>query len=207
MTSVVPHRSVTAQRREQILQASVEEVASSGFAGATTAAIARRAGISQPYVFRFFPSKKDLALAVIERACGRILTDWETAVPEPGETRLQTLGRTYVEGITQRRSELMVQLAAYAGAQDPDVAEALRHHLARVYRHVIYVLRRDGSDEPEREAAAFIGRGLLIAASMAVGLESELLPDEWAGICARAGCARVVDRPDGAPDAPEPSVA
>jgi AcrR family transcriptional regulator len=200
-------RSLAADRRDQIVEAAVEEVAESGFAGATTAAIARRAGISQPYVFRFFPTKKELALAVIDRAFGRVLADWEAAVPEPGETRLGTLGRTYVEGITARRSELMVQLAAYAGGQDPDIAEALRHHLARIYRYVVYLLRRDGAEQPEWEAAAFVGRGLLLAASMAVGLESALRPDEWAGICSRAGCARIADRPDAPPELTGPDAA
>ena len=91
-------RMSAAERREAILAAAVEEFAASGFAGATTADIAKRAGISQPYVFRFFPTKKDLTLAVIDRCMSRIISDWENALPEPGETRLQTLGRTYVHG-------------------------------------------------------------------------------------------------------------
>ena len=83
----------------------------------------------------------------------------------------------------------MVHLQAYAGTHDPDIAEALRHHMARVYRYVVHLLRRDGHPTPEWEAAAFYGRGLLITAAMAVGLESELRPEEWAGICTRQGCA------------------
>ncbi len=188
-------------RREAIIEAAVEEFATVGFAAATTAAIARRAGISQPYVFRFFPSKKDLALAVIDRAFSRVLADWEAAVPKPGETRLLTLGRTYVEGLSERRSDLMIHLQAYAGAHDPDIAEALRHHMARVFRYVVHLLRRDGHPTPEWEAAAFYGRGLLITSAMAVGLESELLPDEWAGICPRQGCALR----SGADQEPEPA--
>jgi AcrR family transcriptional regulator len=186
---VTQDRPLPLARREAIIEAAVEEFAAVGFAAATTAAIARRAGISQPYVFRFFPTKKDLALAVIDRAFSRVLADWESAVPEPGESRLQTLGRTYVEGLRDRRSELMVHLQAYAGSHDPDIAEALRHHMARVFRYIVHLLRRDGHPTPEWEAAAFYGRGLLITSAMAVGLESELLPHEWAGICTRAGCA------------------
>jgi AcrR family transcriptional regulator len=199
----LPPRIDPAARREAIVDAAVEEIADSGFAGATTAAIARRAGISQPYVFRFFPTKKDLMLAVIDRAFGRILADWERVLPEPGETRLAALGRVYVAGLTERRAELMVQLQAYGGANDPEIAEALRHHLSRIYRYVVYLLRRDGHDEPEREAAAFCGRGFLISASMAIGLESVLTPEEWGGICKRQGVgtlAAATPRPD--PDPP-----
>jgi len=186
-------RQTAAQRRDAIIDAAVEEVARTGFAGATTAAVARRAGISQPYVFRFFPTKKDLALAVIDRAVGRILRDWEAAVPEPGETRLHALGRTYVDGVIDRRSELMVHLHAYAAANDPDIAEAMRDCLSRVYRYVVRTARRDGVEQPEFEAASFIGRGFLINAAMAIGLETALSEDEWMGICPRLGVARVAD--------------
>lgn len=186
-------RQSAAERREAILDAAVEEVARSGFAGATTGAVARRAGISQPYVFRFFPTKKDLALAVIDRAVGRILRDWEMVVPEPGETRLKALGRVYVDGISTRRSELMVQLQAYAAANDPDIAEAMRDCLSRIYRYVVRTARRDGMEQPEFEAASFIGRGFLINTAMAIGLETALSEEEWMGICPRLGVARIAD--------------
>jgi AcrR family transcriptional regulator len=189
-------RQTAAERREAILDAAVEEIAVAGFTGATTAAIAKRAGISQPYVFRFFPTKKELSLAVVDRCVSRILRDWEAAVPEPGETRLQTLGRTYVQALPSRRAELMVHLNGYAAAEDPDVAEAMRHHLSRVYRYVILQAKRDGVPDPNAAAAEFLARGFLINAAMAVGLETALTGEEWAGICSKAGVARVDDRLD-----------
>ncbi len=194
-------RMSAAERREAILAAAVEEFAASGFAGATTAAIARRAGISQPYVFRFFPTKQDLSLAVIDRCVSRIIADWENAVPEPGETRLQTLGRTYVEKLGERRSELMVHLHAYASADDPEIAAAMRHHLARIYRYVVHLLERDGNPTPYADAGGFVSRGFLINASMAIGLESALSPEEWLGICGKPEIARIEDRLDGEPAA------
>lgn len=194
-------RMSAAERREAILAAAVEEFAASGFTGATTADIATRAGISQPYVFRFFPTKKDLALAVIDRCMSKIISDWENAVPEPGETRLQTLGRTYVAKLGERRSELMVHLHAYASAEDPDIAAAMRHHLSRIYRYVVHLLERDGSPTPYLDAGGFISRGFLINASMAIGLESALSGEEWLGICGKAEIARIEDRVDGEPAA------
>jgi AcrR family transcriptional regulator len=190
-------RLSAAERRESILDAAVEEFATSGFAGATTADIAKRAGISQPYVFRFFPTKKDLVLAVIDRCTSRTINDWENAMPQPGETRLQTLGRTYLEKLGERRPELMVHLHAYAFAEDPDVAAAMRHHLARIYRYVVHLLERDGSPTPHEDAGQFISRGFLINASMAIGLESALTPEEWDGICGKRAIARIEDRLDG----------
>ena len=38
----------------------------------------------------------------------------------------------------------MVHLNAYASAEDPDIAAAMRHHLSRIYRYVIHLLERDG---------------------------------------------------------------
>ncbi len=186
-------RQSAAERREAILDAAVEEIAAAGFAGATTADIARRAGISQPYVFRFFPTKKELGLAVIDRCVGRVIADWEGAVPAPGEERLDTLGRTYWEKLQDRRSELLVHLHAYAAAEDADIAEAMRHHLARVFRYVVLQARRDGHESPHEAAAQFISRGFLINSAMAIGLESELTAEEWAGICPKAQVARVDD--------------
>jgi AcrR family transcriptional regulator len=193
-TASTPRRTA-AERRQAILEAAVVEVAVSGFASATTAGIARRAGISQPYVFRFFPTKKALALAVIDHAFAKIVREWEAAVPAPGETRLRTLGRTYVDSIGERRAELLVQIQAYAAASDPDIAAALRACLARVIRYVADLLRRDGHDDPDSEAVRFVSRGFLINAAMAVGLETELTAEEWAAICPRSGVARVDDMP------------
>jgi AcrR family transcriptional regulator len=187
-------RLSAAERREAILDAAVEEFATHGYDGATTAGIATRAGISQPYVFRFFPTKRDLYIAVVDRATSRILHSWETAAPLPGETRLETLGRAYVETIPERRKELMVKFGAYAYAHDPEIAAAARHQLARVYRYVALQAERDGSPSPYHDAVEFIGHGFFIYGAMASGLESVLTPEEWFAVCGKADLARVEDR-------------
>lgn len=187
-------RMSAAERREAILDAAVEEFASHGYDAATTAGIAARAGISQPYVFRFFATKKALYIAVIDRSVAGILHGWETAAALPGESRLQTLGRAYVETLPERRKELMVKFGAYGVAHDPEIAAALRHHLARIYRYVAHQADRDGSQTPYADAIEFVARGFFINASMAVGLESALTPEEWISVCGKAEVARVEDR-------------
>ena len=52
-------------RREEILAAAVEEFGEHGYHGGSTEGIARRAGISQPYVFRLFGTKQELFKAVV----------------------------------------------------------------------------------------------------------------------------------------------
>ena len=57
---VAAERKTAEQRRDEILDAALVEFAERGLHGASTEAIARRAGISQPYVFRLFGTKKEL---------------------------------------------------------------------------------------------------------------------------------------------------
>jgi AcrR family transcriptional regulator len=191
-------RMTAAERRDAILEAAVEEIALHGYSHATTADIARRAGISQPYVFRFFPTKKDLSLAVVDRCVSQLLWDWERVRASPGETRLEALGRSYVEALPNRRTQLLVQLQAYAAAEDAAMAEAMRHHLARIFRYVVLQAQRDGATDPYAVAAMFLARGFLINVAMAIGLESSLTPEEWAGICPKSEIARVGDRREAA---------
>ena len=61
-----------AERREMVLEAAVADFAAHGLAGASTEDVAHRAGISQPYLFRLFPTKKALFLALVERCFRRI---------------------------------------------------------------------------------------------------------------------------------------
>jgi AcrR family transcriptional regulator len=178
-------RLTAEERREAILDAAVEEIAAHGFSGATTADVAKRAGISQPYVFRFFATKKDLYIAVLERCTARILQGWEGAVTRPGETRLEALGRAYVDALPERRRELKVKFSAYGDADDPEIADVLRHHLARIYRYVVHEAERDGVPDPHAAAAAFVSHGFLINAAVSVDLDRALTPGEWAAICGK----------------------
>jgi AcrR family transcriptional regulator len=60
-------------RREEILEAAVKEFAYGGLHGTSTERIAQRAGISQPYLFRLFGTKKELFIAANQRCFGRVL--------------------------------------------------------------------------------------------------------------------------------------
>jgi AcrR family transcriptional regulator len=66
-------RQTADERRVAVLAAANIEFALRGLHGASTDAIARRAGISQPYLFRLFGSKKELFIAVIEDCFARTL--------------------------------------------------------------------------------------------------------------------------------------
>ena len=61
-------RQTAAERRVAVLDAATTEFAAKGLHGASTEDIARAAGISQPYLFRLFGTKKELYLATSQRA-------------------------------------------------------------------------------------------------------------------------------------------
>src|SRR6266566_5253272 len=81
-------RMSAGERRETVLEAAVAEFALRGLAGTSTEDVARRAGISQPYLFRLFPTKKALFLALVERCYQRIEEAFAAAA---GDKRLWTL--------------------------------------------------------------------------------------------------------------------
>src|SRR5947208_9948128 len=76
-------RRTADQRRDEVIQAAVAEFAINGLHGTSTEMIAKRIGISQPYIFRLFPSKKDLFLAAIDRCFDRVEAAFEAAGHDP----------------------------------------------------------------------------------------------------------------------------
>ena len=117
--SVTTERKSKAERREEILDAALQVFAEHGYQGASTEEIARRAGISQPYVFRLFGTKKELFLAVNARCFRQTLEMFQRAAEgERGEQALEAIGAAYGELLATDRTYLRAQMAGYA-ACDP----------------------------------------------------------------------------------------
>src|SRR6266567_8167967 len=94
----VAERKSAEERREQILEAALSEFAAHGFEGGSTEAIASAVGISQPYVFRLFGTKKELFVATIERCMSGTLEMFRQASAGlNGEEALQAIGEAYTE--------------------------------------------------------------------------------------------------------------
>ena len=93
-------RHTAAERREEILDAAMSEFAAKGLHGASTDAIARSAGISQPYLFRLYGTKKELFLAVVNRGFRRTLEAFQLGVGRSQgvtEDVCEAMGKAYVE--------------------------------------------------------------------------------------------------------------
>lgn len=161
-----PTRRLTAdERRVQIVDAAIEEFAQAGLTGASTEAIARRAGISHAYLFRLFGTKRDLFLAAVDASHEHVLRTFREAEAgrAAGESQFSVLGAAYGRMIEDRK-ELLFQFHEFAACGDEDVRERVRAG----YRGVFDWVRRT-TGRSEDEVRLFMSAGLLMAVSSAIG--------------------------------------
>jgi AcrR family transcriptional regulator len=169
---VQPQRKSAEERRDDILDAALEEFAERGLHGASTEAIAKRAGISQPYVFRLFGSKKDLFKASTARCLRETLETFQRAAEgKRGQEALDAMGDAYGELLVDR-TRLRAQMQAYAACDDPDIREVVRNGFGDI---VAYVERVSGL--PEEEVTQFFAVGMLMNVMASMDLWES--PEAW----------------------------
>ena len=164
------------ERRDAIIAAAVHEFASGGYVGTSTESIARAVGVSQPYVFQLFGTKRELFLAVVRRCFERTrLVFHEAARRQPDDDQscsiLELMGHAYMRLLSDR-DLLRVQLQAYAACGDDDVRQVVREEFAALYASV----KRD-SGASNAEIHAFFAEGMLL--NVAAALEIEGKPETW----------------------------
>jgi AcrR family transcriptional regulator len=131
----VTTRKTAEERREEILAAALEEFGAHGLHGTSTDSIARRAGVSQPYLFRLFGTKKELYLEVVRRCLRDTLTLFQNAsAGKQGEEALDAIGKAYVE-LLRNRTRLRLQMQAYADCDDPEVRAVVREGYGALVEH------------------------------------------------------------------------
>ncbi|MBF6556250.1 MAG: TetR/AcrR family transcriptional regulator [Acidimicrobiales bacterium] len=171
---MVSGRQTAEERRTAVLAAAISEFARSGYAGTSTEAIAARAGISQPYLFRLFGTKKDLFVATYDLVGDRIIRELTLAGEGlEGEDALVAMGAAYVE-LMQDPELLQVQLHGFAAAPgDPDIARSCRRTF-----EVLQGMIRDRNHISDDELRNFFATGMLINVMAAIDLLS--ISDPWA---------------------------
>jgi AcrR family transcriptional regulator len=150
-------RKTAVIRREEILDAACIEFAQTGLHGTSTDAIARRAGVSQPYLFRLFGTKRELFIATVRRCFDETYETFEhVALGKTGEAALEAMGGSYMELLADR-SRLQAQMQAYAACGDPEVCAVVREGYGEL---VALVERTSGLDiDTVRD---FFARGMLL---------------------------------------------
>jgi AcrR family transcriptional regulator len=171
---VTTERKSKLERREEILDAAMTVFADKGLHGASTEEIARLAGISQPYVFRLFGTKKDLYLAVVARCFRQTLEMFQRAAEGTrGEDALAAIGLAYGALLATDRTYLRGQMQAYAACDDPDVRAVVQNGYGDL---VTYVERVSGVDE--KRLAEFFAKGMLMNVLASMDLSQPTEP--WA---------------------------
>jgi AcrR family transcriptional regulator len=175
-TSTKRTLSTAEERREAVLEAGMSVFAEKGFLGTPTTEVAKAAGISHAYLFRLFPTKTDLVLAVVERSNQRIKETFLKASAQAratGADPMETMGEAYGE-LLEDRSMLMTQIHQFAAAASmPEVAEASRAFFGELYD---LVSRETGLD-PEG-VHQFFATGMLLNVMAAIGATDDHGP--WA---------------------------
>ena len=162
------------ERRDQLIDAAVTEFAANGFHATSTTAIAKRAGISQPYVYALFPNKHELFLAANLRVVDRIRSAFAEAargLPTP-EDRLDAMGDAYME-LLENREEIMFQHQANAAAGDPALREPVRREFMRLFDDVGRL-----SGAPEEDVRMFMAKGMFLNVIAALDLPETYWPHD-----------------------------
>ena len=151
-------RQTAEERREAVLKAALVAFAQGGLHGTSTEDIARAAGISQPYLFRLFGTKKKLFVATVERCMADTLELFRAAAGDlRGEEALEAMGAAYAAMVTEDRTRLLAQLQAYAACDDPDVREAMRAGFGSLH---LFVETVSGLDS--EAVSRWFGAGMLL---------------------------------------------
>ncbi|HZP72629.1 MAG TPA: TetR/AcrR family transcriptional regulator [Gaiellaceae bacterium] len=176
MTQTASKRLPKEARRQAVLDTACRVFSRSSYRGATTAEIAREAGISEPILYRHFGSKRDLYLACLEAAWTSFRAICEEAIAADPDKCLGAIADAYMaKGRKIRVIDLWIQ-ALNEVADDKVVATAVRRQIREVRDFFADVIR-DGQQrgvlhadrDPQAEAWIFVAGGLLATIDSRLG--------------------------------------
>ena len=158
-------RKSAEQRREEIIEIGFRHFAEGGYNGTSTEAIAREAGISQPYLFRLFRTKRELFLACVDRCFAQVIAVFREAAEEAGEDRLHAMGQAYSERLLPNRHALLFQMQSFA-VSEPEI----RAYVRETYRGLV----RTAAELAEVEEDAtweFFATGMMLNVMTMLGID------------------------------------
>ncbi|MEV4433602.1 TetR/AcrR family transcriptional regulator [Streptomyces sp. NPDC049555] len=159
------------ERRESVVRAAISEFARGGYEGTSTEAIARRVGVSQPYLFRLFPGKRAIFLAAATRCLEettRLFADAARNAPPGGIPA--AMGAAYADMIERDREKLLMQMQMYVAvasaeaAGDHEFGHPIREGWLRLRDTIHLALGAD-----EKVSSRFLAEGMLINTLLALG--------------------------------------
>ena len=167
------------ERRREIIEAATREFAVGGLHGTPVDAIAKQVGVSQPYLFQLFGTKKALFIAAVQRTFERTVAAFRTAAAEAGEDAsqadiLMAMGVAY-QHLLDDRSLLLMQMQAYAACGDEEIRDVVRDEMLRLVNFV-----QSASGAPEAAIREWLAYGMLMNVVAAMDLTK--VDADWARI-------------------------
>ncbi|MFC5147286.1 TetR/AcrR family transcriptional regulator [Streptomyces aureoversilis] len=159
------------ERRESVIRAAITEFARAGYKGTSTEAIARRVGVSQPYLFRLFPTKEAIFLAAAQRCLEETGEVFRKAVEgAPPRGALQAMAAAYDHLIADDPEKLQMQMQIYVAVASAEAAGD--HAFGRTIR-AAWLELWDGANlalggDP-KETTGFLAKGMLINTLVSLG--------------------------------------
>ncbi len=128
------------ERRNQILDRAVDLFSTHGF-DASTRQLATFAGVTQPLLYNYFPSKADLIRAVYERVyLDRWKPEWDAMIADRSRALDQRLIEFYGDYTETIYDPTWLRLYLYSGLKALDIN---KWYIARVEDRVIYPICRE----------------------------------------------------------------
>ena len=170
-----PTRRSAEERRREIVEIAISHFAQNGYNGTSTDQVAREAGISQPYLFRLFHTKRELFLACNAAMHDRIAATFTGAAADlPAEERMKAMGDAY-NALLADRNALLFQMQSYAACSDPEIQEHVRESFATLVRQV-----QEATGASPADLFSFFSHGMLLNVIAALQLEALGPGEEWA---------------------------
>jgi AcrR family transcriptional regulator len=176
MSAPARSRLPAAERRQAIVEAGLRVFSEGSYAGATTAQIAREAGVSEPILYRHFGSKRDLYFACLDEAWQRIRDRIDASIAEHGPLEgWRSIGPSTMREVKTLVPSLWMQAITEAG-EDVEIRRFVRRHMREVHDYFADVLHRVQDEggihadrDPDVEAWTFVAGSLLVAIADRLG--------------------------------------
>jgi AcrR family transcriptional regulator len=176
MTHAPPTRLPAAERRTAIIEAALRVFSEGSYAGATTAEIAREAGVSEPILYRHFESKRDLYFSCLDEAWLRIRHKIEAKIAALGPSGgWHAIGPATMREMKVLLPSLWMQAITEAG-EDAEIRRHVRRHMREVHDFFAETLRQVQAEgaipadrNPDAEAWIFVAGSLLVSIADRLG--------------------------------------
>ncbi|MGG1397771.1 TetR/AcrR family transcriptional regulator [Bacillus salipaludis] len=168
----------TINRRDEIISAAIEVFAQEGYYRTSTAKVAEKANISQPYIFKFFSSKELLLEEALKVSWTRIQTSFLQVIESASARNLEEdLIAAYTEIMKNNEYEILLQMQAQT-IREENIIKVMKEELMKVHSIVLNAFKSSGITNPSERTLLFLARGMLCNISLSLQLPQLMKIDD-----------------------------